>query len=380
MAKHYGEILDHLRSSGNFRQIPHEPANADGFIDLSGNDYLGLPARKDLQTDFFNDPEKRLIPMTSSASRLLSARQREYDRLESLLESLYSRPCLIFNSGYHANTGIIQSLASAGTLIVADKLVHASIIDGITLSKAPFTRFRHNDFEHLERIIKKEASSYERIIVITESIYSMDGDRNDIDSLLRIKRLYPHCILYIDEAHAFGAEGAKGLGLCRENPHYEDIDIIVGTFGKACASAGAFCAVSSELRDYLVNRARSLIFSTALPPISAAWTCFMIETMLDMDHERQHLRKLGKRLQLHLQPLSPHFDITASHIQPLVLGSSARAIQTSEKLMKEGFKVLPIRTPTVPPGTERLRISLNATLKTEDIDRLGDALKKTCGQ
>lgn len=314
--------------------------------------------------------------MTSSASRLLSGRQREYEELENFLGQLYGRPCLLFNSGYHANTGMIQALADSKTLIVADKLVHASIIDGITLSKAPFTRFRHNDLGHLEKIMEKEAANHERVLIVVESVYSMDGDRADIDSIITIKRRYPNAMLYVDEAHAFGVEGPQGLGLCKESAEFGDVDIVVGTFGKACASAGAFCAVSPTLRDYLVNRARSFIFSTSLPPMTVAWTHFMIETFLTMDAERSQLRLLGQRLHDHLQPLSPKTVITPSHIQPLVVGSADRAVELSRRLLEEGFKVLPIRTPTVPPGTERLRISLSAAIPIEEIDRLGHTLAK----
>ena len=268
---HFSETLSRLGSEGNLRSIPSGAAADGGIVDLSSNDYLGLASRPCLQEEFFRREGATSIPLTSSASRLLAGRQREYASLESLLENLYERPVLLFNSGYHANTGLISSLSQAvKTLIVADKLVHASIIDGITLSKAPFTRFRHNDLGHLEKILTKEAGDYGQVIVAVESVYSMDGDRVDIDRLVEMKRRFPNVMLYVDEAHAFGVEGRRGLGLSRSAAGYEEIDVVVGTFGKACASMGAFCAVSRDIRDYLVNRARSFIFSTALPPLTAA--------------------------------------------------------------------------------------------------------------
>lgn len=370
----FNDIITRLSDEGNLRRIPTGD-QADGVVDLSSNDYLGLALRPGLQTEFFSRTGATSIPMTSSASRLLASHQEEYHMLEELLSGLYHRPALIFNSGYHANTGMVSAIAqSAKTLIVADRLVHASIIDGMTLSKSPFTRFRHNDLTHLRRIIEKEASCYEQVLVIVESVYSMDGDRADIDGLAEIKRDHPNVLLYVDEAHAFGVEGVHGLGICRSSKCYDDIDIIVGTFGKACASMGAFCAVSAPLKDYLVNRSRSLIFSTALPPMTAAWTIFMIEKFLDMDAEREHLKVLGERLQSILSPMSPGFPITASHIQPLVAGDPKRAVALSAKLLDYGFKVLPIRVPTVPPGTDRLRISLNAALDIKDIERFGELL------
>ena len=204
----------------------------------------------------------------------------------------------------------------------------------------------------------------------------MDGDRCDIERLAELRRRTPGAMLYIDEAHAVGVEGPGGLGMCRASASYADIDIVVGTFGKAFASMGAFCAVSPVIRDYLVNRSRSLIFSTALPPVTAAWTLFLLEKILLMDSERSHLRRLGIELQSRLQPLSPDFSISPGHIQPLVLGSAEKAVGFSHRLLETGLKVLPIRTPTVPPGTERLRISLSAAMTTADIDRLANEISR----
>ncbi len=359
----YSSTLAGLREAGNFRSIP-SPSRADGITDFSLNDYLGLAAREDLQREFFSDEANRRIAMTSSASRLLAADQDEFSRLEHRLSELYGgRPALLFNSGYHANTGLISALASEkSTLIVADKLVHASIIDGITLSRAPFKRFVHNDFNRLESILEKEHDSWDRIIVAVESVYSMDGDMTDLDALTSLKRRFPKVILYVDEAHAFGVIGPEGLGLCRGHAGFDEIDVVVGTFGKACASAGAFAVMSRELRDYAVNKARSFIFSTALPPMTCAWTRFMIDTFLGMDRERQKLAELSGRLAAGLGADNPRY------IMPLIIGSADGALTLSRQLLERGYKVLPIRTPTVPPGTERLRISLSAAMTTSQID------------
>lgn len=375
----YAALLKQLKEEGNFRTIPHQPeATAGGVIDLSSNDYLGLASRTEFQEEFFSQPGALGLPMTSSASRLLAGRQSEYEKLESQLRELYGREILLFNSGYHANTGAVSALAQADrTLIVADKLVHASIIDGMTLSHAPFTRFRHNDMAHLERILAKESASHDRLMVVVESIYSMDGDHAPLDELIRLKRLYPKAMLYVDEAHALGVEGDRGLGLCRSTNGYDEIDVIIGTFGKACASMGAFAAVNSEIYHYLVNRSRSLIFSTALPPITIAWTSFMMDKIVGMDRERSHLRSLGEQLSGMIRPLvSNPTQITPSHILPFVTGDPVKAVSLSHALLNDGFKVLPIRRPTVPPGTDRLRISLSASLTHNDIKRFGEALKR----
>ncbi len=355
--------LEQLRRSGNFRQFPS--ANADCMIDLSSNDYLGLASSSQFAAEFWGDPSHRSLAMTSSASRLLATDQGEYLALEDKLESLYHRPALLFNSGYHANTGIVSSIADKNTVIIADKLVHASIIDGIKLSGAKFERFRHNDMTHFARLLNANADA-RRLLIVVESVYSMDGDQAPLEQIVDLKRQYPNALLMVDEAHAFGVVGDRGLGLAQS--YGSDIDIIVGTFGKALASMGAFCVSTPEIKDYLINTARSLIFSTALPPITSAWTSFMIDKMLAADERRGHLRQLARRLHTILMECGK--DTPVSHIQPYIVGDAKRAVALANDLRCHGIIALPIRVPTVPPGTERIRFSLSAALSFDDIDRL----------
>ena len=270
----YSKTLDLLRSTGNFRKCPDDRLDS-GLIDLSSNDYLGLS--KNCLNDFVKDNQSLLtMPMTSVASRLLSACQKPYEALETRLSEIFHRPALLFNSGYHANTGVVSALADRDTVIVADKLVHASIIDGIILSRAKFQRFPHNDFAELERLVAQMPAA-KRVLVIVESRYSMDGDAADIETLIAIKRKYGNVLLYVDEAHSFGAEGQGGRGLSMSSSAPEEIDVIIGTFGKALASYGAFAAVSQEIKDYLINKSRSFIFSTAISPLQAEWSRLMVE-------------------------------------------------------------------------------------------------------
>lgn len=362
------KTLDELSASGNLRAIPGDtPA---GLVDLSSNDYLGLAVRDDLRDAFLDECGGRLPLMTSSASRLLAGSQSSYDRFESLLRDLYGAPALTFNSGYHANTGLVSSLADRSTLVVADRLVHASIIDGIKLSGAPFVRFRHNDYDHLEKILADKGRDYSDILIIAESVYSMDGDRADIGRLVDIKRSTPGALLYIDEAHAVGVEGRHGLGMVEDAGLVGDVDVIVGTLGKALASVGAYAVVSPLIRRFVVNKARSLIFSTALPPANMLWSAFIMERVPSMTAERDRLRSLGRRLAAILR-----LD-RSSHIAPLVVGNPHDAVALSARLVDEGFKVLPIRVPTVPPGTDRLRFSLSAALDLHALDRLEKTLER----
>lgn len=359
--------LQKIEQQGNLRKIPSEPA--EELIDLSSNDYMSIASNRSFFEEFYNQCDKNDIYMSSSASRLLSQKQKDYDALECLLKDLYKKEILLFNSGYHANTGTISAIAAGNTLIVADKLVHASIIDGITLSRRDFLRFRHNDITHLRTILSKKASEYDRIIVVVESIYSMDGDICDLNSLVALKEEYPNVILYVDEAHGFGVRGKYGLGIAEESGLISQIDIIIGTFGKAAASTGAFTATSATLKKFLTNKARSFIFSTALPPVSCLWTKFVVEKLTSMDKERKQLLDTSEYLN---EKFSAYNGNIRSHSQivPLITGSSNKAVALSKELLKRGYIALPIRKPTVPEGTERIRFSLNAKFRKEQAERL----------
>lgn len=369
---YYSKHLEQLRGQMNLRRIP-EPGSSDGndVLDLSGNDYLGISSRADLQQEFFESLHDDMPAMSAVASRLLASDQSEFAKLEALVSEMYGAPALLFNSGYHANSGSIAALAAGKTLIVADRLVHASIIDGMILSRAAFERFHHNDTAHLERILAAKASAFDRVLIVVESVYSMDGDIAPIDEITAVKRTFPNAELYVDEAHAFGILGRDGLGLTAYNP---EVDFTLCTLGKAAASEGAFlvCRADSS-RDYLVNTARSLIFSTAIAPLNCAWSRFVIGRIPSMSPQRLRLRQLAETLGAILGIKHP------THIQPFVTGSSESALALSARLLENGFKVLPIRTPTVPPGTERLRFSLSASMTPERLLPLKQLLEnKPC--
>lgn len=406
----YEDQLNRLRQNDCFRSLPravHEGRyiriGGRKMLNLSSNDYLGLAADASLRDAFLSElcASDRLF--SASSSRLLTGNYAVYTELEASIAARFGREAaLLFNSGYHANLGILPAVCDKRTLILADKLVHASLIDGMRLSGAPFVRYRHNDFSHLDALLRREQGRYDRYIVVTESIFSMDGDTADLRRLVELKRTYPRVWLYVDEAHAVGVRGATGLGVAEETGTINEIDFLVGTFGKALASAGAYTVCSARMKDFLVNTCRPLIFSTALPPVNIAWSYYVFGRLPRFSEERRRLAAYGERLGCALRRLSfqsgpggtptgcsvatgdsggaeakarPGSDGAApqpaySHILPYILGDNAACIRKAEALQESGFYVLPVRPPTVPAGTSRLRFSLNAALTGEEIDRL----------
>ena len=289
--------LQLLEEHSNLRRLPrmvHDGrdviVNGKRMLNLSSNDYLGLASDRALREEFLRTLTPDTFLPTSSSSRLLTGNFTVYEELEAELAHLFgTEAALVFNSGYHANTGILPAVSDAQTLILADKLVHASLIDGIRLSAAKCIRYRHNDLAQLERLLKEHHSAFRQIIIVTESIFSMDGDQADLPALAELKRRYGNVLLYVDEAHAFGVRGRQGLGCAEESGCTGDIDFLVGTFGKAAASAGAYIVCRKVIREYLVNRMRTLIFTTGLPPVNIAWTLFVVRRLADMRERREHL-------------------------------------------------------------------------------------------
>ena len=375
--------LQELKEKSNLRKLPaitHEGRNVivDGqrMLNLSSNDYLGLANDRKLRQEFRETLTTETFLPTSSSSRLLTGNFSIYDRLEQqLADSFGTEAALTFNSGYHANTGILPAVSNTHTLILADKLVHASLIDGIRLSTAKCIRYRHNEYNQLERLLQVNHSEYERIIVVTESIFSMDGDETDLRELVRLKKQYPNVLLYVDEAHAFGVRGQRGLGCAEEQDCINDIDFLVGTFGKALASAGAYIVCRKVIREYLINKMRTFIFTTALPPVTVQWTSFMLERLAGFRQRRETLQFLSNQLREALK--NKGYDCpSTSHIVPLITGESCVAIRKAEELQRKGFYALPVRPPTVPEGTSRIRFSLTAEIRESEMEKLINEISK----
>lgn len=369
--------LQELKESSNLRTLPdliHEGrdviANGQRMLNLSSNDYLGLATDRTLREEFLKELTADSFLPASSSSRLLTGNFTIYEELEQTLAELFgTEAALVFNSGYHANTGILPAVSDAQTLILADKLVHASLIDGIRLSTAKCIRYRHNDLKQLERLLAENHALYRQVIIVTESIFSMDGDIADLKELVRLKRMYENVLLYVDEAHAFGARGEQGLGCAEEAGCIREIDFLVGTFGKAAASAGAYIVCRRTIREYLVNRMRTLIFTTALPPVNIAWTLFVVRRLAGFRERRIHLKNISNILRRALKEKG-YTCPSDSYIVPMIVGKSSDTILKAEELQRHGFYALPVRPPTVPEGTSRIRFSLTAEIREEEIRKL----------
>jgi 8-amino-7-oxononanoate synthase len=373
----YRAELEQLEEKSNLRRLPeiiHRGRDVvrqgRQMLNLSSNDYLGLASDLSLRRAFLERLTPESFLPSSSSSRLLTGNFEANREVEELLCRLYgTESSLVFNSGYHMNTGILPAVCDSRTLILADRLVHASLIDGIRLSTAEHLRYRHNDYEQLESILCKRHADYGRIIIVTESIFSMDGDEADLRRLVALKRTYPGVMLYVDEAHAVGVRGGRGLGCADEQGCVAGIDFLTGTFGKALASAGGYIVCRRVIRDYLVNRMRTLIFTTALPPVNLMWTHFVLERLDGFAAGRDHLKRISLRLREQL-PAKGYDCPSTSHIIPVMTGDSRKAVLKAEDMQRRGFYVLPVRPPTVPEGTSRIRLSLTASIRMEEIENL----------
>lgn len=381
MKTSYGMDLALLKDTGRLRELrPLSGRNGcrvnyrgREMLNLTSNDYLGLAGDAGLHERFYaRMAESSLLDdygLGAASSRLLTGDSDNAHRLERLLASTYGRPAaLLFNSGYHANIGILPALLGKNDLILSDKLNHASIHDGLRLSPAAHRRYRHCDYDHLEGLLARHRAEHGRVVIVSESVFSMDGDVADLRRLAALKDRFD-CLLYIDEAHAVGLYGAKGLGQAEEQGVIADIDLLVGTFGKALASIGAFVLAEEEIREYLINHSRSLIFTTALPPVVLSWNRLVFEHMLGLDRERRHLRDLAERLR---GDLRRHGLLTdgATNIVPVLLGDDQKAVLLAEEMRNRGYLIFPVRPPTVPEGTARFRLSLTADMQWPDLAQL----------
>jgi 8-amino-7-oxononanoate synthase len=359
--------LNQRKQEGLFRELkPPQP-----LIDFSSNDYLGFA-----RSEVFSERIKDSLTTNGSAarhgstgSRLLTGNTLLAEELETEIARFHAAESgLLFNSGYDANLGLFSSLAGRNDTILYDELIHASIKDGARLSLALHFSFRHNDLNHLEQKIK---SAKGRIFVAVESVYSMDGDSAPLTELVALAGQYPDVHLIVDEAHATGVFGEKGCGLVQELKLEDKFFARVHTFGKALGCHGAIVLGSNALRSYLINFARSFIYTTALPHPSLTAIREAYRMLREENEKIMQLRKLIGffRLQAEAYPSMKFID-SRSAIQSLVVPGNEAARSIAHALQEKGFDLRPILSPTVPKGKERLRICLHTFNTGSQIQKL----------
>jgi len=368
------------------RQLPL----TNNLIDFSSNDYLGFSK----STLIFNEAHQYLVDNDctqngATGSRLLSGNHNLYSVTENFIAQFHqSESALIFNSGYDANVGFFSAVPQKGDLILYDELCHASIRDGIQLSNAKSYKFKHNDFEDLERLILRfnknedglnkvdeqlttHNSQLVTIYIITESVFSMDGDAPNLEELIAVSEKYG-CYLVFDEAHALGVFGMNGSGLVQQFGLQDKVFARIMTFGKGLGCHGAAILGSEELKNYLVNFARSFIYTTGLSPHSVA-TILVAYQYLEIEKINIHLLReniIHFNQQKNLLGLKPIFVRSKSAIQSAIIPGNEKVKWIAKQLQEKGFDVKPILSPTVPEGQERLRFCLHAFNSKEEISNV----------
>jgi 8-amino-7-oxononanoate synthase len=348
------------------RRVP-----ARGAANFCSNDYLGLSKNPLVVTAFREAAEQ--FGVGSGASHLVTGHTRAHESLEEVLAAILGRErALVYSTGYMANMGVIGTLADQNAAVVADKLNHASLIDGCRLSRAELSRYRHADAGHAAELLAGLDVAVSTRLLVTDGVFSMDGDLAPLPDLARAAR-DAKAWLIVDDAHGLGVVGPKGRGTAE---HFgldaDDVPVLIGTFGKAFGTFGAFVAGDADLIEYLVQKSRTYIYTTALPPAVAAATeaALLLSERDSWRREKvmQHARRVHDALKLPGETKSP--------IIPIILGDEARALAASRLLEERSLLVTAIRPPTVPAGTARLRVTLSATHCDAEVDALIETLQE----
>ena len=372
--------LRQLRDQGLYRRMvtlqgpPGVSVQVEGRrkILFCSNNYLGLANDARLIEAAKGALEK--WGFGSGASRLICGNSTPHETLQSRLAQLLQKErCLILPTGFMANYAVLATLPQKEDLLLLDKRVHASLIDGARASQAALRTFPHRQNEKLVRLLKD--ADYQHAWIVTDSLFSMDGDRAALGELIEIKKEFGASLM-VDEAHAFGCLGRRGLGVAEEQGVLDDMDVFMATFSKALGGAGGFIAASSETVEWLINSARAFIYTTGIPAVH----CLAAEAALDIvDAEPQRRQRLCENAEyFHQRCRRMNLDTgdSCSYIVPIILGAAERALEVSEQLWEEGFMIPAIRPPTVAPNSSRLRVSLSSQHSTDHLDMLCDALQK----
>jgi len=374
------EELQDLENLGIYRSLKTVDSSQGREITLDGkrvlnfssNDYLGLANDARIKRAALEAIEEH--GLGTGASRLICGNMGPHEKLEAELALFKNtESALCFSSGYMANTGIIPALMDHRSVVLSDKLNHASIIDGIILSRAGFKRYPHADMQALREILKNLPKT-KRKLIVTDSVFSMDGDRAPLKEIVDLAGRYGAMVM-VDEAHAFGVLGAHGSGLVEELGLGNQVDIQMGTLSKAAGSFGAYACGTKVLRDFLINKSRSFIYTTAMPPALAQASRAALRIIRQEESLRRQLQLNANYLRVELDILGFDTMNSSTPIIPILVKDPLQAVTMSKRLLEQGIFVQAIRPPTVPMGTARLRLTVTAIHTREDLDQLLNALK-----
>ena len=440
--QHIKQILDSLKAQDNYRVLrdfSHYGAylldnKSKKLLNLASNDYLGIASDEKIARKFYKLCERRgflapkesgkshkkskiphkenFLRFSSSSSRLLSGGFPMYEAFEAHLDSAFSpKKSLLFNSGYHLNISTLQALSQLPrSLFLLDAYCHASVIDGVRLGGADFKRFRHNDISHLSELLESRGKNYEHIFIVSEGVFSMEGDFAFLEQIIALKEEHKRrgksVYIYLDEAHSVGvfgrSEGVRyskdlsgfgiendGLGIAKALGVESCVDFLVFTFGKAVGSVGACVICHKDFRDFFVNSARGLIYSSALPPINVAFSYFVFEVLgggkntkkltKSITKRRENLALLSEFFRDSLEQIAQKYCLKSlgkSHIFSLILGENSLAINLAKKLESSGIYAPAIKSPTVPKGSARIRFSLSASMSLNEARFVIEELEK----
>lgn len=372
--------LQEIKRQGLYRQLRHVEGEQgptiflDGqeVLNLSSNNYLGLANHPAIRAAAKEAIDR--YACGSGASRLISGNMTLHLELEESIAKLKgAEAALVFNSGFQANVGLISTLVGEGGVIFSDALNHASIIDGCRLSRAEVLIYPHCDLDRLESDLRRTPKNSKKLIV-TETVFSMDGDIAPVREIADLASRYG-AVVMVDEAHATGVFGTNGGGIVEEMGLGGQVLIQMGTLGKSLGGFGAYVAGSRNLRDLLINRCRSFIFTTSLPPVVIAMAKAAIDIIKKEPQRRRALRDNSQTLREGLERMGFSLGRSGSQILPLIVGDSAKCMNLAERLLQNGVFAQGIRPPTVPPGTSRLRIVPMATHTREQMEQALRAFK-----
>lgn len=372
--KVFEDKVENLKKDGVYRHLPVNNGicgnviylNNKRVVNLSSNNYLGLASNKQILDKAI---EASINYGTGAGSvRTIVGNTDTLEELEELLAKFKQEEAVtVFQSGLNCNIGTIQAITEKGDLIISDELNHASIIDGVRLSRADKAIYRHNDMAHLEDILKEKRNNYNTVLIITDGVFSMDGDIADLKSIVKLAKKYD-ALTYVDDAHGSGVLGKNGRGTIDHLGLHGEVDFIVGTLSKAIGSIGGYVTSKKIVKEWLLHRCRPLLFSTALPPASIVASIEAIKILMETEEFTNRLWSNAKYFKEKMAKLGFDLGCSQTPITPVMVGNEAMTMKFSKMLLEEGVFVSAIVFPTVPLGKGRLRVMISASHTIEDLD------------